>query len=131
MEKLLNFKERTREEVARIFSDDKYYCCSLLPPSAYDTAWVAMAGNVAGAAGPLFPQCVRWIIANQSKEGFWGESSDRGLDSIAATLASLLALIRWNTGHANVQRGRYIYMQLLKVRILYLKILDPLYINLV
>ncbi|XP_042471314.1 S-linalool synthase-like [Zingiber officinale] len=92
-----------KEEVALLFSDDTY-CCSLLPPSAYDTAWVAMVGSVAGA-GPLFPQCVRWIIANQSREGFWGESDQPGLDSITATLASLLALSRWNIGRANVQRG--------------------------
>ncbi|KAG6466196.1 hypothetical protein ZIOFF_027853 [Zingiber officinale] len=98
------YTERMKEEVALLFSDDDSYCCSLLPPSAYDTAWVAMIGSGGGAARPLFPQCVEWILANQRKEGFWGDG-ERALDSVAATIVSVLALHQWNTGRASIERG--------------------------
>lgn len=110
------YTERMKEKVVLLFSDDTYCASALLPPSAYDTAWVAMIGHGGGAAArPLFPQCLDWILANQSKEGFWGDGSERPFDSAAATIVSLLALHQWNTGHASLKRGRYICEKMIKL----------------
>ncbi|WOL18082.1 hypothetical protein Cni_G26875 [Canna indica] len=92
--------ERIREEIFSP-SSDMY---SFLPPSAYETAWVAMIPSPHHPNRPMFPKCLQWILFNQREEGFWGDSA-HDIQSLSATLACLAALKTWNTGHANVEQG--------------------------
>ncbi|KAL2544639.1 Ent-kaur-16-ene synthase [Forsythia ovata] len=79
-------------------------------PSSYDTAWVAMVPSRESPKKPCFPQCLNWIIENQKKDGSWGLDPvhvhpSLVKDSLSCTLASLLALRKWNVGEQLVQRG--------------------------
>lgn len=98
----LHLVNRVKEEMLSPRAD----MYSFLPASAYDTAWAAMIPNAGGR--PMFPQCLQWILRNQRDEGFWGDSQ-HNIDCLTATLACLLALKSWNTGHANVEKGIYDY----------------------
>ncbi|KAL2517490.1 Ent-kaur-16-ene synthase [Abeliophyllum distichum] len=79
-------------------------------PSSYDTAWVAMVPSRESPNKPCFPQCLNWIVENQKKDGSWGLDSvhvhpSLVKDSLSCTLASLLALRKWNVGEQLVHRG--------------------------
>nr|QEY10196.1 diterpene synthase class I [Scutellaria barbata]UNZ11785.1 diterpene synthase class I [Scutellaria barbata] len=81
-----------------------------ISPSAYDTAWVAMvpSRDYSGVEQPCFPQCVDWITENQNSDGSWGLNPGHPhlvKDSLSCTLACLLALRKWDTGHQLIQRG--------------------------
>nr|UNZ93471.1 diterpene synthase class I [Scutellaria baicalensis] len=81
-----------------------------ISPSAYDTAWVAMVPSreYSGVQRPCFPQCLDWIMENQNSDGSWGLNPGHPYlvkDSLSCTLACLLALRKWDTGHQLVQRG--------------------------
>ncbi|EEC73450.1 hypothetical protein OsI_07747 [Oryza sativa Indica Group] len=43
-----------------------------LPPSSYDTAWVAMVPVQGSHQTPRFPQSIEWILQNQYDDGSWG-----------------------------------------------------------
>ncbi|RLN30469.1 ent-kaur-16-ene synthase, chloroplastic-like [Panicum miliaceum] len=81
------------------------------PPSAYDTAWVAMVPAPAGSTpAPRYPQCVDWILRNQrhgDDDGSWGPGGDPSLrkDPLSSTLACVLALTTWGAGGDAVARG--------------------------
>ena len=81
-----------------------------LPPSAYDTAWVAMVPAPAGSGSPpapRYPGCVDWILRNQRRDdGSWGPG-DPSLrkDALSSTLACVLALRKWGAGGDTVERG--------------------------
>ncbi|CAL4994541.1 unnamed protein product [Urochloa decumbens] len=79
-----------------------------LPPSAYDTAWVAMVPATTAVAAPRFPGCVRWILDNQRADGSWGaDDHDPSLrkDALLSTLACVLALTTWGAGDDHVAKG--------------------------
>ncbi|XP_047164411.1 (E,E)-geranyllinalool synthase [Vigna umbellata] len=91
----------------KIFSSnvDPYtYIC----PSAYDTAWLAMIPDSHNPSKPMFKNCLQWLINNQNEQGFWGDcdaSAKPSLETLPATLASMVALKKWNTGTLLIQRG--------------------------
>jgi len=78
------------------------------PPSAYDTAWVAMVPAPAGSApAPRYPGCVDWILRSQRRDdGSWGPG-DPSLrkDALSSTLACVLALRKWGAGGDAIEIG--------------------------
>lgn len=92
--------EMIKEEVFSPSAD----MCSFLPPSAYETAWVAMIPCPHRPSRPMFPKCLNWILRNQREDGFWGECR-HAMDSLTATIACLVALKTWKVGNANVEQG--------------------------
>ncbi|CAA0817906.1 (E-E)-geranyllinalool synthase [Striga hermonthica] len=81
--------------------------------SAYDTAWLAMIPDRENGNGPMFKSCLDWIVENQNEGGFWGgiEQDDNllmiSIDALPATLASLVALKKWNASqhHSSIEKG--------------------------
>ncbi|XP_020222841.1 (E,E)-geranyllinalool synthase [Cajanus cajan] len=76
-------------------------------PSAYDTAWLAMIPDSHNTQ-PMFKNCLEWLLNNQNQEGFWGECDAFGkptLETLPATLVSIVALRKWNTGALMIDRG--------------------------
>lgn len=91
----------------RIFSSnvDLY---SFVCPSAYDTAWLAMIPDSQYPSQPMFKSFLDWLLNNQKPEGFWGESDTYGkptIESLPATLVSMVALKKWNTGSSMIEKG--------------------------
>ena len=81
---------------------------TLITPSAYDTAWLAMIPDPTNSKQPMFNSCLDWILNNQNEAGFWGESHAEGrptIDTLPATLACLVALRTWNVGEGNIGKG--------------------------
>ena len=81
----------------------------LVSPSAYDTAWLTMIPDPTQVDKPKFESCLNWVLNNQNAGGFWGESYAEGLptiDTLPATLASMVALKTWNLGEENIARGK-------------------------
>uniref|UniRef100_A0A453CRH3 Ent-kaur-16-ene synthase, chloroplastic n=1 Tax=Aegilops tauschii subsp. strangulata TaxID=200361 RepID=A0A453CRH3_AEGTS len=79
-----------------------------LPPSPYDTAWVAMVPLRGSPHTPCFPQCVEWILQNQHENGSWdindfGSSANKNV--LLSTLACVLALEKWNLGQEHIRKG--------------------------
>lgn len=93
--------ERIKEEMFSPSAD----MLSFLPPSPYETAWVAMVAGPQSPHRPMFPQCLEWIIRHQREEGYWGELGNP-MDSLTSTLACVVALNAWDTGHANIEKGK-------------------------
>ena len=89
-----------------MFTDLDQY--SLVSPSAYDTAWLAMIPNPHQPIKPMFQDCLNWVLKNQNKQGFWGDCYGRGMmtiDCLVATLACIVALRRWNVGAEMINKG--------------------------
>ncbi|XP_027160313.1 S-linalool synthase-like [Coffea eugenioides] len=89
-----------------MFSNQDIY--TLITPSAYDTAWLAMIPDPTNSTQPMFNSCLDWILNNQNEAGFWGESHAEGrptIDTLPATLACLVALKTWNVGEGNIGKG--------------------------
>ncbi|KAM3390515.1 hypothetical protein ACQJBY_012235 [Aegilops geniculata] len=79
-----------------------------LPPSPYDTAWVAMVPLRDYQRAPRFPQCVEWILQNQQDNGSWGNGefdSSTNKSILLSTLACVIALKKWNVGPEHIKRG--------------------------
>ncbi|GMI82368.1 terpene synthase 04, GERANYLLINALOOL SYNTHASE, TERPENE SYNTHASE 4 [Hibiscus trionum] len=96
--------KRVNEEM--MLSDIDPY--SFVSPSAYDTAWLAMVPADSNQMEPMFKDCLDWVLNNQTKQGFWGESDAHDnptLESLPATLACVVALNKWNTGRENAEKG--------------------------
>ncbi|MQL73716.1 hypothetical protein Taro_006073 [Colocasia esculenta] len=75
--------------------------------SSYDTAWVAMVPSYCSPENPQFPQCVDWILNNQHGDGSWGPHCHPRLmkDTLSSTLASVIALKRWDLGEDHIKKG--------------------------
>ncbi|KAK7362897.1 hypothetical protein VNO77_05022 [Canavalia gladiata] len=96
--------ERTKGKMLTSNFDPYSFVC----PSAYDTAWLAMIPHSYNPSQPMFLTCLDWLLNNQQQEGFWGHSDAFGnptLESLPATLASLVALKKWNTGALPIHKG--------------------------
>ena len=81
---------------------------SFVSPSAYDTAWLAMIPHPLEPSTPLFKSCVEWLLNNQNRQGYWGESMNGDLptiDALPATLACMAVLQKWGLGAQNVEKG--------------------------
>ena len=82
----------------------------MITPSAYDTAWVARIPSIDGSSGSAraqFPQTVDWILKNQLKDGSWGTESHFLLsERLLATISCVLALLKWQVGDLQVERGK-------------------------
>ncbi|KAK1279835.1 hypothetical protein QJS04_geneDACA022955 [Acorus gramineus] len=76
--------------------------------SSYDTAWVAMVPSSNSPQSPCFPKCLQWLLENQHLDGSWGlpgHIPSLMKDSLSSTLASVLALKRWNIGEEHMNKG--------------------------
>ncbi|XP_037486909.1 syn-copalyl diphosphate synthase-like isoform X1 [Triticum dicoccoides] len=74
--------------------------------SPYDTAFVALVGDLDGGDGPQFPSSIDWIVQNQLPDGSWGESSFFLIqDRIMNTLACVVALTSWNLHVDKCEKG--------------------------
>lgn len=82
---------------------------SLLAPSPYDTAWLAMIPDSHEPLKPMFSDCLDWVLNNQNELGFWGDS-DHGQECLISTLACILALKTWKVGTKMINKGVYIYI---------------------
>lgn len=81
-------------------------------PCAYETAWLAMVcladDDEKHNNRPMFKNCLTWLLNNQNEQGFWGEQDGENLptiDTLPATLASMVALRKWNVGEENIRKG--------------------------
>nr|AKP96363.1 putative labda-7,13E-dienyl diphosphate synthase [Grindelia integrifolia] len=86
--------------------------------SAYDTAWVALIEDVNGRSGfPQFPSCLQWIVSQQLPDGSWGEPlMFLAFDRLLNTLASVVALTKWNIRPDICQKGmKYVLENLNKL----------------
>uniref|UniRef100_A0A804HZA8 Terpene synthase metal-binding domain-containing protein n=1 Tax=Musa acuminata subsp. malaccensis TaxID=214687 RepID=A0A804HZA8_MUSAM len=99
-ESLSYLVERIKDEMFSPSAD----MLSFLPLSPYDTAWVAMVAGPQSPHSPMFPKCLEWILRHQRDEGYWGELGTP-MDSLTSTLACVVALNAWDTGHANIEKG--------------------------
>ncbi|KAF5944449.1 hypothetical protein HYC85_018526 [Camellia sinensis] len=103
---LLSIETLVKKIKKEMFSNFDLY--SFVSKSAYDTAWLAMIPNTQHCDHPMFRGCLDWVLRNQKEEGFWGESDSNGvptIDSLPATLASMVALKKWNVGGTNIKKG--------------------------
>lgn len=81
--------------------------------SAYDTAWLGMVPDSNVPFGPMFKGCLNWVLNNQTRGGFWGDSDVYGnptIESLPATLACLVLLRRWNSGKSLVDKGIWYFV---------------------
>ncbi|KAH7545954.1 hypothetical protein FEM48_Zijuj01G0149000 [Ziziphus jujuba var. spinosa] len=89
-----------------MFSDMDPY--SLVMPSAYETAWLAMIPDSHQNMNPMFMSCLNWVLNNQQEEGFWGDCDSHGnstIECLTSTLACIIALKRWNVGAKMIDKG--------------------------
>ena len=99
---ILQSFEGTKERIKKLFNEVE------LSVSSYDTAWVAMVPSPNSLQNPFFPECVNWLLDNQLRDGSWGLPHRHPLfikDAILSTLASVLALKRWNVGEEQINKG--------------------------
>ncbi|XP_054814352.1 ent-copalyl diphosphate synthase 1-like [Prosopis cineraria] len=74
--------------------------------SAYPTAMVALIEDVNGSGSPQFPESLQWIIDNQLPDGSWGDPHIFvAYDRLICTLASVIALTRYNVHPEKVEGG--------------------------
>ncbi|KAM7252158.1 hypothetical protein ACFE04_024041 [Oxalis oulophora] len=76
--------------------------------SPYDTAWVALVPSPNSPWAPSFPECLKWVLDNQLRDGSWGPPDRHPLlvkDSLSSTLACVLALRRWGIGEMQMANG--------------------------
>ncbi|KVI00937.1 Terpene synthase, metal-binding domain-containing protein [Cynara cardunculus var. scolymus] len=89
-----------------MFSDHLHY--SFVSRSAYDTAWLAMIPHPLEPTTPLFKSCLEWLLINQNRQGYWGESVNGDLptiDALPATLVCMVVLQKWGLGVKNIEKG--------------------------
>lgn len=94
----------TKERIHKLLSNVE------LSVSSYDTAWVAMVPSPNSPNSPCFPKCLNWVMDNQLNDGSWGafllhQHPPLLKDSLSSTLASILALKRWNVGEDQINKG--------------------------
>ncbi|KAK1412196.1 hypothetical protein QVD17_33234 [Tagetes erecta] len=90
---------RTKERIRKLFNKVE------LSVSSYDTAWVAMVPSPGCPKSPCFPECVKWLMDNQLSNGSWGLYPLLLKDTLSSTLASIVALKKWNVGQHQINKG--------------------------
>lgn len=93
---------KTKERISEMFKKVE------LSVSSYDTAWVAMVPSQNSPEFPQFPECVSWLLENQHPNGSWGLPHHHPFlvkDILSSTLASILALKRWDIGEEHINKG--------------------------
>lgn len=81
--------------------------------SAYDTAWVALVGDIRGSEAPQFPSSLEWIVKNQLPDGSWGDPYFFSpYDRLGCTLACVVALRTWNICPEKTEHGNWKLKQL-------------------
>ncbi|KAK1378444.1 putative geranyllinalool synthase [Heracleum sosnowskyi] len=78
---------------------------SLVSPSAFDTAWLALIPDTKNTENPMFKCCVDWVLNNQEEAGFWGDDHNL-IHTLSSTLACILALATWNVGPQTIELGK-------------------------
>ncbi|KAL7595298.1 hypothetical protein Lser_V15G30105 [Lactuca serriola] len=96
--------DMTKEKIRKLFNNVE------LSVSSYDTAWVAMVPSPNSPDSPCFPDCLNWLMENQLNDGSWGggllhHHSSLPKDTLASTLACVVALKRWNAGEHQINKG--------------------------
>lgn len=94
--------DMTKERIQKLLSNVE------LSVSSYDTAWVAMVPSPNSPKSPCFPDCLNWVLDNQLTDGSWSLRHHHPAfikDSLSSTLASILALKRWNVGEDQINKG--------------------------
>ncbi|KAM0017114.1 putative ent-kaurene synthase [Helianthus debilis subsp. tardiflorus] len=96
--------DMTRERIRKLFRKVE------LSESSYDTAWVAMVPSPNSPKSPCFPECLNWLMDNQLHDGSWGlihhnTSFPLLKDTLSSTLASIVALRKWNVGEHQIKKG--------------------------
>ncbi|KAM0037109.1 putative ent-kaurene synthase [Helianthus debilis subsp. tardiflorus] len=96
--------DMTKERIRKLFSNVQ------VSVSPYDTAWVAMVPSLKSPMSPCFPECLNWVMDNQLNDGSWGLlhpnlSFPLLKDTLSSTLASIVALKKWNVGEHQIDKG--------------------------
>ncbi|KAK4269648.1 hypothetical protein QN277_022778 [Acacia crassicarpa] len=82
---------------------------NIISVSAYDTAMVALVEDVNGSGAPQFPESLKWIIDNQLPDGSWGDACKfLSYDRLLCTLASVIALTRYNVHPDKAHKGSFL-----------------------
>nr|ALJ30097.1 kaurene synthase-like protein [Stevia rebaudiana] len=98
-------QDMTKERIRKLFEKVE------LSASAYDTAWVAMVPSPNSPLSPCFPDCLKWVMDNQLDDGSWGLVNHTHhlfplvKDTLSSTLASIVALKKWNVGEYQINKG--------------------------
>ncbi|XP_058756107.1 (E,E)-geranyllinalool synthase-like [Vicia villosa] len=104
MELPLSCIERRVQKIKKNIFSSNFDIYSFVCFSTYDTAWLAMIPDSKYPSQPMFKNYLEWLIKNQKPEGFWGESDT--IECLPATIVSMVALTKWNTGTLMVEKGR-------------------------
>ncbi|XP_071718053.1 ent-kaurene synthase 1, chloroplastic-like [Rutidosis leptorrhynchoides] len=95
--------QTTKERIRKLFNNVD------LSVSSHDTAWVAMVPSPNSPTSPCFPECLNWLKDNQFDDGSWrlvhANSPILLKDALSSTLASIVALKRWNVGEDQINKG--------------------------
>ena len=76
----------------------------ILSPDPYNTAICAWIPRLDNELKPQFPECLEWLRNRQLSDGSWG--TDKPIYSygnILSTLASIIALKKWNQNIADIK----------------------------
>ncbi|CAI8591199.1 unnamed protein product [Vicia faba] len=104
MELPLSCIERRVQKIKKNIFSSNFDIYSFVCFSSYDTAWLAMIPDSKYPSQPMFKNYLEWLIKNQKAEGFWGESDT--IECLPATIVSMVALTKWNTGTLMIEKGR-------------------------
>ncbi|GKA76901.1 geranyllinalool synthase [Tanacetum coccineum] len=74
-----------------------------MPPSAYDTPWLALIPHPQEHSAPFFKGCLEWLLNNQKEEGYWGNLPT--INALPATLVCMVVLRKWGFGKENIEKG--------------------------
>ncbi|KAK9074296.1 hypothetical protein SSX86_006893 [Deinandra increscens subsp. villosa] len=96
--------DMSKERIRKLFNNVE------LSVSSYDTAWVAMVPSPSSPKSPCFPECLNWLMDNQLDDGSWGLLHQNHpfpllKDTLSSTLASIVALRKWNVGERQIKKG--------------------------
>jgi hypothetical protein len=104
MELPLSCIERRVQKIKKNLFSSNFDLYTFVYPSTYDTAWLAVIPHSKYPSQPMFKNYLDWLLNNQKPQGYWGESDT--IECLPATIVSMVALKKWNTGTSMVERGK-------------------------